>query len=112
MIQWPCNKKHKNQLFEISHSADKGLVMRAVVSGLCVSVWGGAQHDLANMVQASYVKGAKYQEFNLKKQKDGSYEIKTISAGKCLEVEGASKGRAMNILQVIFTLFILVYLQS
>jgi len=73
--------------------------MKIQSSGLALSVWGEGTFDLANMIQDNF-ENKKHQEFMLKKNKLGSYEIKNVNSGKCLQPEGTSVKMGVNVLQV------------
>jgi len=73
--------------------------MKIQSSGLALSVSEESTFDLANMIQDNF-ENKKHQEFTLKKNKLGSYVIKNVNSGMCLQPEGTSVKMGVNVLQV------------
>jgi len=97
-IQWSCEAKNPNQLYEVVPLDNVSVQLKNRKSGMCLDVSGASTKNGAKVVQWPCGK-QKNQKWNIVLRQDGYSEIRADHSKKCLDIRGPSKNKGAVIQQ-------------
>ena len=88
-----------NQRFLLEPAPDGQRTFRALHSGKCLEVDGGALGNGARVLQRDCALGSLAQRFALQDRNDGTFSVIAAHSRKCLDVDGSSKKNWARLIQ-------------